>query len=106
MLFVGMMWLQFSGRCNDIESVQSKWLNIQPHMGMDSWDPLSRGTQGSLTKSLSSSAKPLRSYSGSSGQLHTHTQASGLVTDSVAQSKTKVKTKRQRNGKYGALVGG
>lgn len=35
-LFVGMTWLQFSGRSN-IGAAQSKPLNIQPHVGMDSW---------------------------------------------------------------------
>lgn len=66
-------------------------------MGMDTWDPLSRGAQGDLTKSLSSSMKPLHSYS---GQLHTHTQASGPATAQCDpeqnQSQNRKTTKWQR----------
>lgn len=106
MLFVGTTWLQFSGRSN-IGAAQSKPLNIQPHVGMDSWGLPVQGSSRRPDKVIvfigEATAELLWAPVGSSTLIPKQV---ALLQHSVAQSKTKTKTKRQQNGKDGALVGG
>lgn len=72
---------------------------------MDTWDLLSRGAQGGLTKIIVFINKPLRSYS---GQLHTHTQASGhaIAQCDLEQNQSEnKKTRKWQRWSFGRRLG-